>query len=224
MPIHEPGTESTGITYTIDGLEFLSDYGVYVTASKGMQDMPPLKEPQIVDWPDSHGTVVDLAAPRYTNRIIELECFMKASGKLDFFRKINTFLNAFQKPGLRRLDIRITDKPLIYMVYIADGVNIDKRWYQHEMFGTFTLKLVEPSPVKRLYVRTGITVSMTITTQNPIDIYWGDDKKTLNVFGNEVYVTHDYAGDPGPHFILLCGVIEEIKPIITNAEEVWNKY
>jgi len=223
MPIHEPGTESTVITYTIDGQPFLS-HGVYVTASKGMQDMPPLKEPQTVDWPDSHGTVVDLAAPRYTHRIIELECFLKASGKLDFFQKVNAFLQVFQQPGLRRLDVSITNTPLIYMVYIADGVNIDKRWHQYEMFGTFTLKLVEPSPIKCLLVRTGTTVSLDFTTKNPIDIYWGDGTIDLNVFGTGVSKSHIY-DDAGPHYILLCGVIEEIVDFsFENAEIVWNKY
>lgn len=222
MPIHEPGTESTGITYTIDGQTFLS-HGVYVTASKGMLDMPALKEPQTVDWPDSHGTVVDLAAPRYTNRVIELECFLKASGKLDFFQKVNAFLQIFQGPGLHRLDVRISSTPLIYMVYIADGVNIDKRWHQYEMFGTFTLKLIEPSPIKCLLVRTGTIVSLDITTKNPIDIYWGDDHKDLNVFGTNVIKTRTYSG-ANPHYILLCGVIEEIKVISTNAEVIWSKY
>ncbi|RYU93580.1 phage tail domain-containing protein [Emticicia agri] len=218
------GTEST-LSYLIDGKNFLSEYGVYVSASGGMQDAPSLKEPQTVNWPGSHGTVVDLSAPRYNNREIELECFIKASGKMDFFTKVRAFQQAFQKPELRKLELRIIEnKPLIYMVYLADSITIEKQWHSEEMFGTFTLKLIEPSPVKRLLVRTGNTVSIQFASANPIDIYWGDGQKTLNVFGSDVNKTHNYSIS-GTYYILLCGVIEEISDFIAaDTQTIWTKY
>lgn len=214
------GTEST-LTYKLDGTSFLS-YGVYVSASGGMQDAPSLKEPQTINWPGSHGTVVDLAAPRYNNREINLDCFIRASGKLDFFHKVRAFLQAFQKPKLRRLELWIATKPLMYMVYMADGVNIDKQWHDNEMFGTFSLKLIEPSPIKRLLMQEGTQVTIEFKSANPIDIYWGDGVENLGLL-NEVVITHNYA-NPGPHYPLVCGVIEEVEDFIANSPILWSKY
>jgi hypothetical protein len=214
------GAEST-LTYKIDGTSFLS-YGVYVSASGGMQDAPSLKEPQTVNWPGSHGTVVDLAAPRYNNREINLDCFIRASGKLDFFHKVRAFLEAFQKPGLHRLELWIATKPLMYMVYLPNGVNIDKQWHTGEMFGTFSLKLIEPSPIKRLLMQEGTQVTIEFKSENPIDIYWGDGTMNPGLL-DVVAVTHNYTA-PGPHYPLLCGVIEEIEDFITNSPIVWSKY
>lgn len=214
------GTEST-LTYKIDGTSFLS-YGVYVSASGGMQDAPSLKEPQTVNWPGSHGTVVDLAAPRYNNREINLDCFIRASGKLDFFHKVRAFLQAFQKPGLRRLELWIATKPLMYMVYLAEGVSIDKQWHASDMFGTFSLKLIEPSPIKRLLMQEGTQVTIEFKSENPIDIYWGDGTMNLGLL-DAVVVTHNYA-TPGPHYPLVCGVIEEMEDFIANSPILWSKY
>lgn len=215
------GAEST-LTYKIDGIDFLS-YGVYVSASDGLQDAPSLKEPQTVNWPGSHGTVVDLAAPRYNNREIELDCFIRASGKLDFFTKVRAFLQAFQKPELRKLELWIANKPLVYMVYMADGVSIHKQWHADDMFGTFTIKLIDPLPIKRLLKRTGSVSVLNFASENPIDIYWGDGTKDLGKFGALVSITHTYPTN-GTYYILVAGVIEEIEDFQTDAAFVWSKY
>lgn len=216
------GTETPSVVYKIDNVDFAS-FGVFVMKSSGMQDMPSLKEPQTVDWPGGHGTVVDLAAPRYNNREIELECFIQASGKLDFFNKVRAFLQAFQKPELRRLDLWIADKPQIFMVYLADGVSIEKQWHESDMFGTFTLKLIDPLPVKRLLKVTGTSASITLTSSNPISIYWGDGAKTLDVFGTAVTKTHTYTS--GTYYILIAGVIEEISGFTyAGLQMIWSKY
>lgn len=214
------GAEST-LTYKIDGNDFLF-YGVYVSASGGMQDAPSLKEPQTVNWPGSHGTVVDLAAPRYNNREIELDCFIKAAGKLDFFNKVRAFLQAFQKPGLRRLELWIATKPLVYLVYLSEGVNIEKQWHEDEMFGTFTLKLIDPHPVKRLLKVVGSAVSIQFTSANPISIFWGDGSVKHDLL-DDVVLTYNYAS-AGTYYPVVCGVIEEIEDFVHNAEVLWSKY
>ncbi|MBA4852085.1 hypothetical protein [Emticicia sp. BO119] len=215
------GTETSGVTYKIDNVSFAS-LGVYVMKSVGMQDMPTMKEPLIIDWPDGHGLQVDLVVPRYNAREIELDCFIRAAGKLDFFNKVRTFLQSLQKPELCKLEFWMSDKPVIYMVYLADGVNIEKQWRANDMFGTFTLKLIEPSPVKRLLKRTGSVSVLSFSSENPIDIYWGDGTKDLGKFG-EVSITHSYSSS-GTYYILICGVIEEIEDFETDASFVWSKF
>ena len=215
------GTETAALTYKVDDATFAS-YGVYVMDSEGIIDAPALKEPVIMDWPDSHGHLIDLDSPKYEAREIELDCFIKADGKLDFYNKVRAFLQAFQKPGLRKLEIWMSDKPLLFMVYVSESINISKKWHAVDMFGTFKLKLIEPSPVKRLLKRTGSVSVLNFTSENPIDIFWGDDTKDLGQFG-EVSITHNYP-ESGVYYILVCGVIEEIENFETDAAFVWSKY
>jgi len=142
------GTEAD-LQYKLDGVNFL-DFGVYVSESNGIIDGLAIKEPQITDWFGQHGQVVDLDSPRYQAREIELECFVYGSNKLDFFQKVRAFTQAFQKSGLRTLDLTIANKPLRYMVYMSDAMSFSKKWNAGGMVGTFSLKLKEPSPIKRL--------------------------------------------------------------------------
>lgn len=218
------GTESN-LEYKIDGVSFTS-FGVYVMSSSGMQNLPSIKESLTVDWPDGHGQIIDLSAPRYNYREIELECFIKASGKLDFFNKVRAFINAFQLPELRLLELSIASKPLLYYVYLANGVSIEKKWHDNEMFGTFTLNLIEPSPIKRLLICTGASCSFSFTSNNPIDIFWGDGSSEYNVMGTAVTKSKTYSGS-ATRYILLAGVIEEISAftiLSTNTDVVWSKY
>lgn len=218
------GTE-TALSWSLDGTGFLS-YGVYVSASSGIVDGLKMKEPQIKDWQGDHGVFVDLSAPRYEQREIELDCFIHATGKLDFLSKITAFEKAIQKAGLRKLTLTISNKPLIYMVYKSESLEVKKQWSETDMFGTFSLKLIEPQPIKRLLVFTataGATVSLTMTTSNPINIYWGDGLQLLDAYGTSITKTHTYS-NAGTYYILLAGVIEEISSFTTTANVVWSKY
>lgn len=218
------GTE-TDLSWTLDGVNFLS-YGVYVAASSGMIDGLKMKEPQKREWEGEHGTFVDLASPRYENREIELDCFIKGDGKLDFLTKVNAFQKAIQKPNLRNLTLNIASKPLIFMVYQDSSIELKKQWNNQTMIGSFTIKFTEPQPIKRLLKFTataGASVSLTMTTTNPINIYWGDGGQLLDVYGTSQTKTHTYT-NAGTYYILLAGVIEEISSFTTTAQVVWSKF
>jgi len=216
------GHSEATLVYKIDKVDFKT-FGVYVSKSTGIQDTPSLKEPQTVDWPDMHGIFIDMGAPRYNSREIELDCFIKADGKLDFFNKVRAFLQVFQKPGFRRLDFWIATKPLIYYVYLADGVEIDKQWHEGEMFGTFTLKLIDPFPIKRMLKQDGTQVNITLTSDKPVSIFWDVDVVTHDIMGEAVLSSHDYPV-AGPHYPVIVGVIEEITNFTSNSDVIWNKY
>ena len=218
------GTE-TALSWKLDDVDFKS-YNVFVSASTGIVDGLKMKEPQIKDWQGDHGVFVDLVSPRYEQREIQLECFIRATGKLDFLTKTMAFEKAIQKPNLRKLTLTISNKPLIYMVYKADNLEVKKKWSELDMFGTFSLKLIEPQPIKRLLVFTANVndiVSITMTTSNPISIYWGDGTQLLDVYGTTTTKTHQYS-IAGTYYILLAGVIEEISSFTTTASVVWSKY
>lgn len=218
------------VNYYINGIAFTT-YGVKVSGSKGLLNGLKLKEPLKVTWPDQHGEVVDLAAPRYEAREITLECFIKAASSTAFILAAQTFLAAFQKAGLQRLMIDVNDadagkKALVYEVYMAEGLDITKKWNATLMIGTFTLTLQEPEPVKRVYffvAATGaMTVTITLTTTDPINIYWGDGTFQNDVTTSTGQVSHTYT-TAGVYYLVLTGVIESITAVTTTATILWTR-
>lgn len=218
------------ITYYINGVTF-SSLGVGASQSKGIIDGLQLREPKKMTWPDHHGEVVDLSTPRYKAREITLECFIKAATSTAFILAIQSFLAAFQKAGLQQLLLEVNDgvstrKPLIYMVYLESGVELTKKWSATSMSGSFTLKLREPEPVKKVYSFTAaagaMTASVALTTTEPVNIYWGDGSVTYDVTTASGAATHLYSAT-GLKYIVITGVIEDITGVTTGATLIWSR-
>lgn len=214
------------LAYSIDGVD-LKDWDIYVSDSEGLLDRPKLKSPLTVSWDDYHGEVVDLDEKRLEVREITLTCFMKATGKLDFANKLNTFLDVFSRDGTQRLFVDIhPTKPLIYEVYASDSVAISKRWNDDLMVGTFSLKLREPDPVKRIVRHQRIsdstkTLTLNFDSSRMVMIYWGDGTQEC-VYGDGIELTHEYTTN-GIYYVVIAGVIEKIENFTTNGIIVWNK-
>ena len=218
------------LEYYLNGVNF-KDYGIRVESSTGILDLPKLKTPASVDWPDYHGKVIDLSDKRYNEREITLNCWMKANGKMDFVEKVNAFVEHFRKDGTQRLMISIhPTKPLVYEVYNEDGVAPSKRWHDDKMIGTFALKLKEPDPVKRVvrHQRLALntaTVNIAFKSDKMVNIYWGDGTVDYDVYGDHTgnnAITHTYDAN-GVYYIVMGGVIEEITDFTTSGILVWNK-
>lgn len=218
------------VYYYINGVGF-STFGVKVSASDGLLSALKMKEPVRVTWPDQHGEVVDLVAPRYEAREITLECFIKAASSTAFILAVQTFLAAFQKAGLQRLMIDVDDsvvtrKPLVYEIYLQEEFEVKKKWNQTHMIGTFSLKLREPEPVKCVYKFVAaigaMTVTFTITTTDPVNIYYGDGSNHLDVVTASGQKSHTYATE-GTFYIIITGVIENITAVTTTGTQVWSR-
>jgi hypothetical protein len=215
------------LNYLINDMDILKKWDIHVSDSRGLLDRPKLKPPFKLDWPDYHGQVLDLSRKRVEAREIELDCWMKATGKIDFVMKLNSFLEIFQADGTQRLTVDIhPTKPLLYEIYNESGVSVEKRWNDELMVGTFTLKLTEPDPVKRIIRHQRIseatkTLNITLSSDKAVLIYWGDGEKN-EVFGTGVSVSHNYAKD-GIYYAMVTGVIEEITNFTSNGITVWNK-
>lgn len=219
--------EAIRLIYSIDGTDFKA-WDIYVSESSGLLDRPKMKTPVSVDWPDYHGEIVDLENKILQPREITLNCFMKANGKVDFVTKLNDFLNVFSRPNTQRLMVDIhPTKPLLYEVYNESGVAVNKRWNDDLMVGTFTLKLKEPDPVKRIVKHRRLDndtkkLTITLTSKKAVTIFWGDGTQTNDVYGTGVTTSHEYTSD-GIFYAVVAGVIEEIESFTTNGIIVWNK-
>ena len=218
------------LEYYLDGTN-LRDFGIRVESSSGVLDLPKLKTPTSNDWADYHGKVIDLTDKRFEEREITLNCWLKASGKMDFTERVNKLYDVFRQDGTQRLMISIhPTKPLVYEVYCEDGIAPSKKWHDDKMIGTFTLKLKEPDPVKRVvrHWRTGSgtqTLSIALKSDKMVNIYWGDGSADYDVYGDRTgsnAITHTYT-DNGIYYAIVGGVIEEIEDFSTNGIIVWSR-
>lgn len=218
------------LEYYLNGVNF-REMGIRVESSNGVTDLPKLKQAASVDWPDYHGRVVDLANKRYEEREITLNCWLKASGKIDFVERVNRLFDILREDGTARLMVSIhPTKPLLYEVYAPDGIAFNKRWHDDKMIGTFSLKLKEPDPVKRVVRHQRINdasreVSIALKTDKVVNVYWGDGTVTEDVYGDFTgakALKHTYA-ENGVYYVVIAGVIEEITDFSTNGIIVWNR-
>ncbi len=232
------------LTYLLDGVDF-KEYGVFVSASKGLLDGLKMKDPYKVEFDGYHGAAIDLSRPRFEEREITLDCFITTTGgKLEFVRKVKAFLDLFSArhkvaegatlnadlcpAGLHRLMVDIHPvKALVYEVYLPDATDVEKTWNDARMTGTFSLKLREPEPVKKVlkHIRTNsgnAKAQFTITTNKLVNVYWGDGTTTQDVYGTAVNVAHTYA-ENGEFFIVITGVIEDVEAFSTNDIVIWDK-
>lgn len=218
------------LEYYINGTN-LRDFGIRVESSTGVLDLPKMKTPTSNDWADYHGKVIDLSDKRFEEREISLSCWLKASGKMDFVERVNKLYEVFREDGTQRLMISIhPTKPLVYEVYCEDGVAPSKRWHDDKMIGTFTLKVKEPDPVKRVIRHQklgGSTQNLTIAFKSDkmVNVYWGDGSVDYDVYGDHTgdnALTHTYA-DNGIYYAIVGGVIEEIEDFNTSGILVWSR-
>lgn len=224
---------SAKVEYYLGGTS-LGSLGINVESSTGVLDMPKMKAPPSTDWPDYHGAAVDLAAQRVQEREITLNCWLKAGGKVEFAERVNSLYGLLRRDGTTRLMVLISDaKPLVFEVYAPEGVPFAKRWREGSMIGTFTLKLREPNPVKRVVsfrhtasATTSAAATIRIASEKMVDIYWGDGTAARDIQGGTAgapkTLTHTYSAN-GTYYIIVAGVIEEIAYFNTNGTTIWEK-
>jgi hypothetical protein len=208
---------ATGQTET----DILTEYGVHVSGSTGLVGRPDFKTPtHRFSWDYLNGESIDLRQRRYKPREIKLKCWLKANTKQTAIEKLNTFLKAFDTQNLIRLHVEfvVSDpqqtgmKGLFYLVYLSKTDAKNVLWRTGKQILTFDITLTEPSPIKRVYKLTATDigrVEIDYLTTSEIDIHWGDGDVTYDCYG-EGSTTHYYTST-GIHYIMIVGVISEIK-------------
>lgn len=221
---------SVRLEYYLDGLNLKDHFHVRVSDSRGVIDGLKMKSPFAVEFGDENGEFVDLESPVFEPRDISLDCWIKAEGKSDFVDKVHALETVFRSAGTHRLMI-ITNptKPLVYEVYMPNGLAVSKKWRDDLMIGTFTLNLREPEPVKRVLKHIVVnastkTCTINLTSDRCFNIYWGDGSADYDIggTGESVTVTHTYA-ENGDYYPIITGVVKEITAFSTNAIVVWSE-
>lgn len=212
------------IIYKIDGTDFKT-YSMYVSEGKGILDNPKFKERFNRSWTDQHGESIDLRERFVEPREITLECFVKATSNADLITKTQAIRALFSASGYRRVQVTVdTAQPLVFDVYLKDMISFKKKWRSGVNIATFTLKLIDPAPVKKVIaftLTTNTEVGLDFTSSEPCRIFWGDGAYTDHITGG---VSHDYA-TIGKYYASICGNLSKITFSVEDADQsdvVWN--
>ena len=209
--------DANDVTYYLDGHNF-NAYGVYVEGSEGITTLPAIKTPLSQSWGNENGVDYHTQGMRYKERVITLKCFMEGSGYADLLNKAVAFFGLFAKNGTRRLKLTAGGKILVYQVFSKDAITLSPDFREPgRCVGMFTLKLIEPEPVKRVLSGGG---SITIKSPTPVNIYWGDGTCSYEVGGSSesVTVTHQCSGET-----IITGEPDDFISFSSSSSILWSR-
>lgn len=208
------------VRYSING-KYFKDYGIYVSSSLGLLDALKRKQVKTYDWAEYHGESVDLSNPKFEAREITLNCFVKGDNYQEMFENFRSVvLSEFQKSGTQRLLVEpFGYKALPFEVYLSEEVKLDKEFSESMSVGIFSLKIVEPNPIKKVLHLTGSSLNLSYNSPKETEIFYGNGVKDT-VKGNASISGKTL---PANSYIIIAGDIDEITNLTTNATVLWEK-
>jgi len=211
------GTVANGdVGYFVDGYNF-NAYGVYVSASTGITTLPAIKEPLTYNWGNQDGVDYFSDGVRYKEREITLKCFIEASSFSALLNNALAFFGRFARNGTRRLKLTAGGKILVYQVICKDAITLTPNFSnEKKCVGTFTLKLVEPEPVKRVLSGGG---TITIKSKTPVNIYWGDGSHNYDVSGGDIEQTVSGSGGE----TIITGEPNDFTSFSSSSSILWSR-
>ena len=208
------------VIYSVNEKRF-KDFGVYISESEGLFDALKRKSANTYDWAEYHGTSVDLSNPRFESREISIKGYVTGSDWLDMKSNFDEIIREFQKPGTQRLLIEpLGMKPLPFEVYMQDNVKLDKTFRDGKMFGLFTLKLIEPNPVKKVLFFSGTSFNLAYDSLFETEIFYGNGE--MDSVYNDAVISGKVL-PPGDKYIIIAGDIDRVTNLVTNATVVWDR-
>lgn len=167
------------VRYSING-KYFKDYGIYVSSSLGLLDALKRKPIKTYDWQEYHGESLDLTSPKFEAREIVLNCFIKGDNYQEMFDNFrNVVLSEFQKSGTQRLLVEpFGYKALPFEVYLSDEVKIAKEFSESTSIGVFSIKLIEPNPIKKVLYTTSNTLNLSYNSSKETEIFFVNGEKT----------------------------------------------
>lgn len=208
------------VKYSVNG-KYFKDFQVYVSASDGLFDALPRKFVNIYEWAEYHGSAPDLTSPKFEVRKISLQCFVVGSDWLQMKENFDQIVREFQKPGTQRLLIEPYGlKPLPFEVFMVEGVVLEKTLNKSKMIGVFTLRLIEPNPIKKVLLLTGTTLNLAYDSPMETEIFYGNGE--MDSVYNDAVISGKVL-PPGDKYIIIAGDIDRVTNLVTNANVVWDR-
>ena len=159
------------INWSINGKNFES-FGIKVAASRGLGDDLKQKERQSYNWPGRNGKQYNLnSVPKYEERVIELDCYIVGDNWDVMVNKFNSFSSEFAKMGTQRFIVEIFSyKPRVYDILLSDKTVLSEVKQEGQSFGTFTVKFIEPEPIKKILYTESTTLQLSFNTPSSVII------------------------------------------------------
>ena len=206
------------VRYSVNG-KYFKDYGVYISSSDGLFDALKRKKVNTYDWAEYHGSSLDLSSPKFEAREITLKGFVVGDSWVSMKFRFDTIISELQKAGTQRLLIEPFGlKPLPYEVYMEDSSELQKTFSDGKMVGIFTLKLIEPNPIKKVLRVNGSMLRLSYNSKFETEISYGNGEKDI------VYSNASLSKVlPSGSIVVIAGNIENISNLITDAEVLWER-
>ena len=165
------------VRYSVNG-KYFKDFGIYISSSDGLFDALKRKKVNTYDWAEYHGSSPDLSNPKFEQREISLKGFVTGANWEEMKSNFDAIISEFQKAGTQRLLIEPFGlKPLPYEVCMIDDVNLNKTFKDGKMVGVFTLKLIEPNPLKIVLYTNESTLNLSYNSPQETEIFYGNGQK-----------------------------------------------
>lgn len=165
------------VRYSVNG-KYFKDFGTYISSSEGLFDALKRKPVNTYDWAEYHGSSPDLSNPKFEQREITLKGFVTGANWEIMKSNFDSIISEFHKAGTQRLLIEPFGlKPLPYEVCMIDEVKLQKEFKNGQMVGTFTLKLIEPNPIKKVLYLTGDALNLAYNSSTETEIFYGNGLK-----------------------------------------------
>ncbi|MCJ8153252.1 hypothetical protein MKJ01_05685 [Chryseobacterium sp. SSA4.19] len=165
------------VKYLINYKDF-RDFRVYVSDSIGITDGLERKPVQSYDWAEYHGTSPSLTKPRYKERKIELKCFIDGENWEVMVINFNSFKDQFTRSGTQRIHIVPFEHTVLpYEIYIQEEISLEKTFRKGRMVGIFSLKLIEPNPIKKVLKTSLDSFILKYNSKSETEIFPGDGTK-----------------------------------------------
>ena len=155
------------IIYSVNGAYF-KEFGVNVESSSGFGALKR-KEPENYDFPDQNGSSPDLTNPYYEQREMKFECWIKGNNWQHLYNNFQQFIKLFQQSGTQRLVIEYPPiaTTRVYQVYLSAEVELKSRIKKGVLFAKFDLRLIEPNPIKKIFIAYGAPTNAILKYNSP---------------------------------------------------------
>lgn len=159
------------LIWNING-KYFKDFGVCVEDSKGIMDEPNQKKTDTYDWAEYHGLATNLSQyPKYEAREFELSCWITGDYWLNMRNQFEVFISEFRRAGKQRLLVDVFgNKTYVFDVNLVGKTELKKRFKTGRMFGAFTLKLIEYSPIKKILTTTKPNFQLSFNSPKWVEV------------------------------------------------------
>ena len=136
------------MSYSIDGNDLETTYGVKVLSVSGAFDFLERKGETSYDWLDEDGeeAFTDASDIYFKSRTIYMNCLLVATSKSDFMTKLNAFKYLLESAGEHSLSLPYEASARQVYYKSGDTLETPRNWNTDKLVARFILKLVEPNP------------------------------------------------------------------------------